>query len=224
MRFLKTNTATRVTVGPFLDATDAKTPKTALTATNEKLTLCVDDAGVPTLVLDANATASGGSNDFVHITGDDAGMYDLELAAANVNYLGRAILTITYATDHLPVFHEFMILPANVYDSWFGTDKQYVDAVEINSSTTAAINLALSAGIMLVGSVDATGTNSSTQIETTATSEDTPNHFVGRAFFFTSGVLLYQAAKITAYSYTGGRGRFTVEQMTDTAAGNFIIV
>src|SRR5689334_5892639 len=102
MRYLKTNTATRVSVGPFLDKTDGITPETGLTATNEKLTMTVDDAGVPTLVLDANATASGGNNDMVHITGDDAGMYDLELTAAQLNYVGRAMLVITYATDHVP--------------------------------------------------------------------------------------------------------------------------
>lgn len=117
MRFLRSNTATRITVGPFFDKTDGITPEVALTATNEKLTFMVDDAGVPTLVLDATATASGGANDLVHVTNDDAGFYDLELAAANVNYVGRASLAITYATDHCPVFHEFMILPAHVYDS-----------------------------------------------------------------------------------------------------------
>lgn len=35
MRFLKTNTATRVTVGPFIDVTDAATPKTADWITTE---------------------------------------------------------------------------------------------------------------------------------------------------------------------------------------------
>lgn len=135
MRFLKQNTATRVTVGPFLDVTDAKTPEVALTATNEKLTFVVDDAGVPTLVIDANATASAGNNDFVHITGDDAGYYDLELTAAQTNYVGRAALSINYVTDHLPVFHEFMIVPANVYDSFFGTDTLWVDVQEINSNS-----------------------------------------------------------------------------------------
>lgn len=120
MRFLKTNTATRITVGPFFDKTDGVTPETALTVTSCKLTFTVDDGGVPTLVLDTNPTASGGSNDMVHITGDDAGFYDLELTAANVNYVGRAMLAITDAATHCPVFHEFMILPANVYDSLVG--------------------------------------------------------------------------------------------------------
>lgn len=85
MQFLRTNTATRITVGPFLDKTDGVTPETSLTVTNCKLTMTVDDGGVPTLVLDTNPTASGGANDMVHITGDDAGYYDLELAARITN-------------------------------------------------------------------------------------------------------------------------------------------
>lgn len=123
MRFLRTNTAIRLTVGPFFDKTDGVTPEAALTVTNCHLTFMVDDGNVPTLVLDTNPTASGGANDMVHVTGDDAGFYDLELAAANVNYLGRAMLALTDAANHCPVFHEFMILPAVIYDAMvLGTD------------------------------------------------------------------------------------------------------
>ena len=123
MRYLRTNTATRVTVGPFLDKTDGITPEVALTVTSEKLTFVVDTAGVPTLILDTAPTASGGANDMVHITGDDSGYYDLELAAADVNYLGRAMLSLNDVATHLPVFHEFMILPAVIYDAMIlGTD------------------------------------------------------------------------------------------------------
>ena len=136
MRYLKTNTATRVTVGPFLDKTDGITPEVALTTTSCHLTLMVDTGGVPTLSLDANATASGGSNDMVHVTNDDAGFYDLELAAADVNYVGRAMLSINDVATHCPVFHEFMILPANIYDSLIsGTDYLLVDIQEVNSVT-----------------------------------------------------------------------------------------
>lgn len=117
MRYLRTNTACRVTVGPFFDPSDGVTPETNLTVTNEKLTLVIDDGNVPTLVLDTAPTASGGNNDMVHITGDDAGFYDLELTASNTNYVGRAMLSLTDAANHCPVFHEFMILPANIYDS-----------------------------------------------------------------------------------------------------------
>jgi hypothetical protein len=139
MRFLRQNTAIRITVGPFLDKTDGITPETGLTATNEHLTLMVDDGNVPTLVLDANATASAGNNDMVHVTNDDAGFYDLELTAAQTNYLGRAMLSINYVTDHCPVFHEFMILPAMVYDSMIlGTDVMDASMTQILGTAVSA--------------------------------------------------------------------------------------
>jgi len=142
MRFLRTNTAVRLTVGPFFDKTDGVTPETGLTVTSCKLTLMVDDGNVPTLVLDASATASGGNNDMVHVTGDDAGFYDLELTAANLNYLGRAMLAITDAATHCPVFHEFMILPAAVYDSLvLGTDTLPADVTQIGGDTQSATDL-----------------------------------------------------------------------------------
>lgn len=139
MRFLRTNTAVRVTVGPFFDKTDGVTPETGITVTSCKLTLMVDDANVPTLVLDTAPTASGGANDMVHVTGDDAGFYDLELAAANVNYLGRAMLAITDAAVHCPVFHEFMILPAMIYDSLvLGTDRLDTNVTHVGDTAQTA--------------------------------------------------------------------------------------
>lgn len=138
MRFLKQNTATRVTVGPFFDKTDGITPEVALTVTNEKLTFMVDDGGVPTLVIDAAPTASGGTNDMVHVTNDDAGFYDLELTAAQTNYVGRAMLALTDAANHCPVFHEFMIAPANVYDSLFGTDLLDTNVSQWNGTAVPA--------------------------------------------------------------------------------------
>ena len=139
MRYLRTNTDTRVTVGPFFDKTDGVTPEVSLTVTGCKLTLMVDTAGVPTLILDTAPTASGGANDMVHVTNDDAGFYDLELAAANVNYLGRAMLAITDAATHCPVFHEFTILPAVVYDSLIlGTDALQVDTIQISGTAQTA--------------------------------------------------------------------------------------
>ena len=120
MRELRTNTATRITVGPFVDVTDGITPELALTAANCHLTLIVDVAGVPTLVLDTTPT---GANVMAHITGDDAGLYDLTLADTDLDYLGRAMLAIVDDDVHLPVFHEFSIVTANWYDSKYSTDQ-----------------------------------------------------------------------------------------------------
>ncbi len=159
MRYLRTNTAIRLTVGPFLDKTDGITPEVALTVTNCHLTLMVDTADVPTLVLDANATASAGSNDMVHVTNDDAGFYDLELTAAQLNYLGRALLSINDVATHCPVFHEFMLLPANVYDALvLGTDALQVHTNEITADLiTAAViaNGAIDAATFAAGAIDA---------------------------------------------------------------------
>ncbi len=119
MRFLRSNTAVIVTVGPFYDKTDGVTIETALTITNEKITLTADtDAGsAPTNVLDnVTGATSGTANDLNYITGNDAGMMQLELAAADVNRVGRMFLSITDAANHVPVFHEFFVLPAVIYD------------------------------------------------------------------------------------------------------------
>lgn len=123
MRFLRSNTAVIVTVGPFYDKTDGVTIETALTITNERITLTADtDAGsAPTNILDniTGATAAT-NNDLNYITGNDAGLMQLELEAANVNRVGRMFLTITDAANHVPVFHEFFVLPQAIYDWLIG--------------------------------------------------------------------------------------------------------
>ena len=121
MRFLRQNTAVIVTVGPFYDKTDGVTIETGLTITNERITLTADtdDGSAPTNILDnVTGATSGTSNDLNYITGNDAGMMQLELSAANTNRVGRVLLSITDAANHVPVFHEFFILPQAIYD-WF---------------------------------------------------------------------------------------------------------
>lgn len=121
MRFLRQNTAVIVTVGPFYDKTDGVTIETALTITNERITLTADtdDNNAPTNILDnVTGATSGTANDLNYITANDAGMMQLELSAANTNRVGRMMLSITDAANHVPVFHEFFVLPQAIYD-WF---------------------------------------------------------------------------------------------------------
>ncbi len=143
MRFLRTNTETRITVGPFLDKTDGITPETALTVTNCQINMTVDNNGIPELVLSAiSPTPSGGNNDMVHITNDTAGFYDLELTAQNTNYVGRAMLAITDSANHCPVFHELSIIPAKVYDSLIlGSDILETDTIALSGSGQSLIDL-----------------------------------------------------------------------------------
>lgn len=121
MKFLRTNTAVIDFVGPFLDKTDGVTLKTSLTITNEKISLvAATDAGsAPTIILDnITGATSGTSNDLNYITGQDNAMMQIELAAADVNRLGRMRLTITDAANHAPVIEDYIVLPAAIYD-WF---------------------------------------------------------------------------------------------------------
>jgi hypothetical protein len=113
MRFLRSNTAVIITVGPFYDKASGVDIEGSLTITNERITLTADtDAGsAPTVILD-NVTG----NDLNYISGNDAGLMQLELAAADVNRVGRMFLSITDAANHVPVFHEFMVLPQAIYD------------------------------------------------------------------------------------------------------------
>ena len=77
MRFLKTNTATIVTVGPFYDKTDGVVIETALTIANERISATVDlnDGSAPTLVLDnVMGATSGTDNDLNYIANCDAGL------------------------------------------------------------------------------------------------------------------------------------------------------
>jgi hypothetical protein len=149
MRFLRTNTAVIITVGPFYDKTDGVTIETALTITNERITLTADtdDGSAPTNVLDNIAGAtSGTSNDLNYISGNDAGMMQLELSAANTNRLGRMFLSITDAANHVPIFHEFMVLPAMIYDAFIaGTDVLDASMTQILGT---AVSTPATAGIL----------------------------------------------------------------------------
>jgi len=150
MQYLRTNTAVIVSVGPFLDKTDGVTLETSLTITNERITLVAetDDGSAPTNILDnVTGATSGTSNDLNYITGNDAGMMQLELSAANVNRLGRMRLIITDAANHCPVFHEYTVIPADLYDTMFAA----------NSNR---------AGVIVSGTIGSTG-NSTTALHLT---------------------------------------------------------
>ena len=175
MIFLRSNTAVIIAVGPFYDKADGVTIETALTITNERITLIAEtDAGsAPTLILDniTGATAAT-ANDLNYIASGDNGMMQIELAAADVNRVGRMKLSITDAANHVPVFHEFFVLPAALYDwltgvivplpanvtTWLGTAAATptvagvpeVDLTHVAGATTDVSALATNVAAILV--------------------------------------------------------------------------
>lgn len=142
---LPTNRATILTVGPFVDYSDGVTPETAMTATNITVCLTKDsDAGgsgtAPTIVINTTATASGGSNDMVHLTGDTVGLYSLELTAAQLNFVGRGKLVLSDPDVMCPWWTDIIVEPNNVYDSSVsGTDYLGIDVAQWLGTTAEAL-------------------------------------------------------------------------------------
>jgi hypothetical protein len=112
VRKLKQSTAISVTVGPFFDDTDGKTPETALTVTGWTCTLFKGTSNSSLTI-----TASGGDNDAAHIA---AGRYSLELTAGNTDTLGHVVLEIADANAR-QVTEYFEVCDPNAWDYWFNT-------------------------------------------------------------------------------------------------------
>jgi len=117
-QFLRQGTAATVKIGPFLDDTDGKTSETGLTLSQA----------------DVRLSKNGGDyaqkNDASACTHDELGEYACPLDATDTATLGRLRL-IVHESGALPVWHDFMVVPANVYDSLFGADTLEVDTVAV---------------------------------------------------------------------------------------------
>ena len=92
----------------------------------------------------------------------------------------------------------------------------------INGISAPAVNLSLSAGVIVVGAA-AAGTLSTTQM-TTNLSNSHDSAYNGRIVIWTSGVLIGQASNITAYNHTNGLLTFTAVTNAPSAADTFVIV
>lgn len=118
MRFLKQSTSVDVAVGPFLDETDGKTAETALTITQADIRL------------KKNGGAWAQKNAAQTLAHEENGWYEVTLDATDTNTLGILVVAI-HEAGALPVWVEFMVVPANVYDSLFDTaDKLEVDVAQ----------------------------------------------------------------------------------------------
>lgn len=123
--FLKQSTATTVKLGPFVDDTDGKSAETGLTISQADVRLSKNGGN---MAQKADATAC---------THDEIGYYDCPLNTTDTGTLGRLKLMV-HESGALPVWHEFMIVPANVWDSFFGADKLQVHVDEMTAGIITA--------------------------------------------------------------------------------------
>jgi len=141
---LKTNTAVRIAVGPLVDPTDGKTAETALTVTGMTCNILqMDNDNTAVNRTSFSPTASGGNNDMVHVTDDTVGMYDLELTAAQLNFLGNARLVFYDVDGFLVHWIDLQVVSAAYFDWKYGTTIPNVNVTQISGDTTAADNCEL---------------------------------------------------------------------------------
>jgi hypothetical protein len=133
MRYLRQSTSVDVSVGPFLDTADGFTPKTALTITQ------------PDILLKKNGGAIAQKNAAQTLSHESIGYYEVTLDATDTNTLGILRVMIN-ESGALPVWEDFMVLPANAYDSLVaGSDTFDVQVTGMGASVLTASAIAADA-------------------------------------------------------------------------------
>lgn len=123
-RWLRQSTSVDVPIGPFLDSTDGVTAETALTITQ------------PDIRLKKNAAAWAQKAAAQTLTHEENGYYEVTLDATDTDTLGLLRLAVN-ESGALPVWEDFLVVPANVWDSYFSTDLLQVDAQQWLGGTIA---------------------------------------------------------------------------------------
>ena len=140
MRVLKQSTQVDVLIGPLIDDGDFKSVEESVAYNATGI-----DVDVIKGVTKADVTLANSAGDgyWRHVAN---GYYAVTLSTTDTGTLGRLRVTFE-ATGVLPCWECFVVVPANIYDSLIaGSDKLYVDAVEISSSSTAADNVEANIG------------------------------------------------------------------------------
>lgn len=104
MTWLKQSTQASVVVGPFLATSDGYSSCTGLTV-NQAL-----------IRISKNGLAYAQANSASSASHDESGNYRAVLSTTDTNTVGRLRLSVS-AASALPVWHDFLVLPAATYDA-----------------------------------------------------------------------------------------------------------
>lgn len=130
MRYLKQSIAATAVIGPALDATDGVTEETGVAASS---TLKISKGSA------AFTTRSGSASAIAH---DANGWYRVPLDTTDTGTLGSLVLIFVDSTTHLPIWHEYTVLAANVYDSLVGGGDTLDVAIPIGAFAASSISAA----------------------------------------------------------------------------------
>lgn len=222
-QFLRQSTAQSFRIGPFLDATDA--------ALETALTIAQAD-----IQISKNGSAFAQTSASPTAAHDSDGWYICPLTATDTNTLGLLTVQITLA-GVLPVWKDFMVLPANVYDSLVaGSASLAVNAAQaggtawgsgaivaaaLASDALDAIRDRLIQRTVLRGTVGSSSTTTSIVTSSMSPSTSVADQLKGRIVIFdhntTTAALRGQATDITASS-ASGTPTLTVTALTTAPA------
>lgn len=125
-KFLKQSTAAHIMFGVFVDKTDGVTLEVAagiITSIDHATTgIFLSKNGAAGAIRHQNVTAS---------VLDAYGMFQVHLDTTDTDTVGNLRVMMAEAATFLPVWDDYVVLPANVYDSLMGTDKLDVNAAEM---------------------------------------------------------------------------------------------
>lgn len=125
MQFLKQSTAVTIKLGPFIDDTDGKTAKTGLTISQADIRLSKNGGDIAQ------------TNDATGATHDELGYYNVPLDATDTNTLGRLLVAV-HESGALPVWKEFLVVTANVWDTLCATDNLDVNVTALADDVITA--------------------------------------------------------------------------------------
>lgn len=220
--WLKQSIATTVQFGPFVYKGDAVTLQTGLVS-------ALDHASTGIMISKNGGTKAVRSSSTASVY-DAHGDYKVSLNATDTNTAGGLRLSFTDANSILPVFKDFLVLPANVWDSMVGgTDYLQVDQYQTFGNTLDAAtgtNFKKEydgrgfGSIVGMGTI-ATSVNATSFTSTTSFLSERNNSYVGSTIIFRSTVAGadggYATSKrlITSYTYSSGTRTITFDSALD---------
>lgn len=133
MHFLKISTGVDVRIGPAMAVSDGLTPVTSLNLVAADQAELLKHNGAATIDITGRSIST--------VTGCD-GWYDLTLTTTDTNTVGMMTLVIQDTSLVYPMFKDFMVLPAAVYDSLVnGTDTLPADVTQLGGDTQSGTDL-----------------------------------------------------------------------------------
>jgi hypothetical protein len=114
--FLKQSTAATISFGPFVDKADGVTDKTGATCITD-----IDHATTGILLSKNGGTSAIRHQSVTASVTDSYCMMTVTLDTTDTNTLGRLRVLFSKAATYLPVQDDFIVIPADLFDTWFAT-------------------------------------------------------------------------------------------------------